>query len=124
MTKKYSAHIIAIDPIIEESVLLSVQGLTVRCFVGFCPSIIEVGKTYGTEFEMVLPDELYISKMDNEERRVEMSGDGFSCNVCGYLAGETLQSFVDFSDQGIHFDYPHLNEQFVKITAERIDVSF
>jgi hypothetical protein len=124
VTIKYIAKIIQIDSIIEELVLLNVQGLTIRCFAVYCPSQIEVGTSYEVEFEMVLPDDLRISKVNNEEPRIEMLDDGFSCEIYGYLNDDIFQSLVDFSDQGIHFEYPHLNGQFVKITAQRIDVSF
>ncbi|HWH85231.1 MAG TPA: hypothetical protein VNV36_00480 [Pseudomonas sp.] len=56
--------------------------------------------------------------------RLQTLDDGFSCEVHGRLEGDTFKSFVEFADQDIHFDFPQLNEQFVKITAERIDVSF
>ena len=124
MTKKYSALIVEIDPIIEEMVLLSVNGVTVRCFAGYCPSVIEIGETYSAEFEMMLPDEIDISKCESSETRVEMLDDGFSCEIHGRLEGDTFKSFVEFADQDIHFDFPHLNGQFVKIRAQRIDVSF
>ncbi|MDR9865965.1 hypothetical protein [Pseudomonas baetica] len=124
MTRKYFVDVISIDPDVEELVVLRTNGVTVRCFASYCPLVIEVGKTYEVELEMVLPDELVISKIENEEARVEMLGNGFSCEIYGRLKGDVFQSFVEFSDQDIHFEYPHFNEQFVKITAERIDVSF
>ncbi|MFH0022793.1 hypothetical protein ACFZAC_14455 [Pseudomonas fluorescens] len=124
MTKKNPAHIVEIDPIIEEMLLLSVNGVTVRCFAGHYPSVIEVGETYSAEFEMVLPDEIDILKCDGSETRVEMLDDDFSCEIHGRLEGNTLKSFVEFADQDIHFDFPHLNGQYVKIRAQRIDVSF
>jgi hypothetical protein len=55
---------------------------------------------------------------------IEMKDDGFSCALYGYLDGGVFRSFVDFSDQDIHYDYPHLNGRFVKVKVDRIDVSF
>jgi hypothetical protein len=124
MTKKYLVQIIEIDPIIEELIVLNVQGMSIRCFAGYCPSVIEEGKNYEAEFEMVLPDKLNIIKTETEEPRIEMLDDGFSCEIYGYMDGECFRSLIEFSDQGIHFEYPYLNGHFVKITAERIDVSF
>lgn len=124
MTKKYAAYIIAMDPDVEELILLEVNGMVVRCFASYCPLAIEVGQTYEVEFEMMLPEELRVSKTENKEVRVDMLGSGFSCEIYGFLAGDIFQSFVELSDHGIHFDYPHLNEQYVKITAERIDALF
>lgn len=124
MISKYPVQIIEIDPIIEELVVLEVNGTTLRCFVSHCPFVVEAGKTYEVEFDMVLPNELRISKIQNENRHVEMLEDGFSCEIYGYLNGDIFKSFVELPDQGIHFEYPHLNGHFVKIVAERIDVSF
>ncbi|EJM02294.1 MULTISPECIES: hypothetical protein [unclassified Pseudomonas] len=124
MTKRYLVQIIEIDPIIEELIVLSVQSVSIRCFAGYCPSVIEEGRNYEAEFEMVLPDELIIIKAEHEEPRIEMLDDGFSCDIYGYIDGDSFRSVIEFADQGIHFEYPHLNGQFVKITAERIDVSF
>ena len=124
MTRKYFVLVIAVDPDVEELVVLRVNGVTVKCFANYCPEVIEIGKTYQAEFEMVLPEELGISKIESEEARIEMLGDGFSCEIYGRLNGDTFQSFVDFQDQDIHFDYPHLNGLYVKISADRIDVTF
>lgn len=73
---------------------------------------------------MVLTNELNITKAEHGESRIEMLDDGFSCDVYGNLEGDLVLSFIYFSDQGVHYEYPYLNGQFVKITAERIDVSF
>lgn len=124
MTKKYWVQINEIDPIIEEMVVLTVQGVTLRCFASYCPSVIEVGKTYQGEFEMVLPEDVCISTCETHQTRIEMLGDGFPCEIYGRLQGDSFESVIDFSDQGIHFDFPHFNGKFVKITAQRIDVSF
>jgi hypothetical protein len=125
MTKKYFVEIIEFDSLIEELVTLNIQGANIKCFVDYCPSVIEAGKNYEAQFEMVLPDELEIAKIENnEEARIEMLDNGFSCDIYGYIADDIFRSIIEFPDQDIHFDYPHLNGQFVKITAERIDVSF
>lgn len=55
---------------------------------------------------------------------IEMKDDGFSSALYGYLDGGVFRSFVDFSDQEIHYDYPRPNERFVKVKVDRIDVSF
>jgi len=124
MNKKHFVQIIEIDPVIEELIVLSIQGVNIRCFAGYCPAFIEVGKNYEVELEMVLSKELHIAKIANEEARIEMLGNGFSCDIYGYIEDDIFRSIIEFSDQDVHFDYPHLNRQFVKITAQRIDVSF
>ncbi|TFA81918.1 MULTISPECIES: hypothetical protein [unclassified Pseudomonas] len=124
MTKTYKALVVEIDPYVEEAILLVVEGVAVRCFVSYSPSKIEVGKTYNVEFEMVLSDEECVSPAQFEKTQIKMLGSGFPCEIYGYLDGEVFRSFVDFTDQDIHYEFPRLNGQFVKINADRIDVSF
>ncbi|ABA73493.1 MULTISPECIES: hypothetical protein [Pseudomonas] len=124
MTKTYKALVVEIDPYVEEAILLVVEGAAVRCFVSYSPSEIEVGKTYEVEFEMVLSDEECVSPAQCEKAQIKMLGSGFPCEIYGYLDGEVFRSLVDFTDQDIHYEFPHLNGQFVKINADRIDVSF
>jgi hypothetical protein len=125
MTKRYEVIVLAVDPIIEEEVLLLVKGLEVKCFASYCPSKIEVGETYEVEFDLVLPDNDVVAAVEEPiTTLIEMEDDGFSCALYGYLDGGEFRSFVDFSDQEMHYDYPQLNGRFVKIQVVRIDVSF
>ncbi|WP_085638249.1 MULTISPECIES: hypothetical protein [unclassified Pseudomonas] len=124
MSEKYRAVIIEIDPVVEEAVLIFVEGYTVRCFAGSCPIALEVGQTYDVELEMVLPDEGGVSAADCEKKKIEMKGSGFSCELSGRLDGAVFRSFVDFSDQDIHYEHPDLNGLCIKVSVERIDASF
>ncbi|WP_192560153.1 hypothetical protein [Pseudomonas allokribbensis] len=124
MTKTHKALVVEIDPFVEDAILLVFEGVEVRCFASYSPSKIDVGKTYEAEFEMVLSGEEFVSATPCEKMQIKMLGSGFPCEVYGYLDGEVFRSFVDFMDQDIHYEYPHLNGQFVKINADRIDVSF
>ena len=124
MTRRYVALVVSIDEIVEEEVVLLIENLEVKCFLNYCPSKIEVGKQYEIELEMVLPDEGFVVAAEKQKHTLEMIGEGFSCVLFGYLDGSVFRSFVDFEDQEIHFEYPELNEQYVKIAVDRIDVSF
>jgi len=125
MTNRYVAVVLTVDQIVEEEVLLLVNGVKVKCFTSYCPLKIEVGKSYEVDFEIVLPDGNFIVAAEKSNSTlVEMIDDGFSCILYGYLDGSTFRSFVDFTDQEIHYDYPEFNEQFVNVRVDRIDVSF
>jgi hypothetical protein len=125
MTKRYEAVVLAEGPVVEEEVLLLVKGLEVKCFASYCPSKIEVRETYEVEFDLVLADTDVVAAVEEPiTTLIEMKDDGFSCALYGYLDGGVFRSFVDFSDQDIHYDYPHLNGRFVKVKVGRIDVSF
>jgi hypothetical protein len=125
MTKRYQAVVLAVGPVVEDELLLLVNGLEVKCFASYCPSKIEAGEVYEVEFDLVLSDNDVVAAAEEPiTTLLEMKGDGFSCALYGCLDGGVFRSFVDFSDQDIHYDYPHLNGRFVKIQVDRIDVSF
>ena len=125
MTERYKVVVLAVGQIVEEEVLLLVNGLEIKCFASYCPSKIVVGETYEVEFELVLSDTDVVAATEEPlTTLIEMIGSGFSCAIYGYLDGSMIRSFVDFPDQDIHYDYPHLNERYVKINVDRIDVSF
>ncbi|PMQ08471.1 hypothetical protein PseAD21_24490 [Pseudomonas sp. AD21] len=123
MTRKYKALVVGIDPVVEDAIDIVVEGFSVRCFVSYSPSKIEVGGTYEMEFEMLLPDEECISATECKKKQIEKLNNGLSCDIYGYLDGDVFRSVVDFADQDIHYEYPHLNGHFVKVSADRIDVS-
>ncbi|HEF4761751.1 TPA: hypothetical protein SAN82_004209 [Pseudomonas putida] len=124
MTNKYEAVVIDIDEVVEDAIVLLVGGVTVKCFASYCPLDISVGERYEVEFEMVLPDGDCVAASQEADVGVEMVDLGFSCVISGFLDGDIFRSFVDFTDQGIHYEYPQLNEKYVKVTVNRIDVSF
>ncbi|KDD69931.1 hypothetical protein V466_06280 [Pseudomonas mandelii PD30] len=125
MINKCSAVVLAVDKIVEEEILLLVSGVKVKCFASYCPRKIEVGETYEVEFEIVLPEGDFVLAAEAPvETLIEMTGDGFSCALYGFLDGSVFRSFVDFTEQDIHYDYPELNERFVKVNVDRIDVAF
>ncbi|WP_426234839.1 hypothetical protein [Pseudomonas sp. TWP3-2] len=124
MTRKYKAVIIETGGDEDDIAILQVGDASIKCFVNYCPILIEVGKSYETEFEMVLPDELMVMPVENEKKQIEVLGKGLSCNIFGFLDDGILRSAIEFGDQDIHYDYPYLNKQYIQITAHRIDVSF
>lgn len=125
MIDRYAAVVLAMDDVVEEEVLLLVNGIKVKCFASYCPEKVEVGESYDVEFEVVLSDAgIIVTAEKSVGTLVEMINDGFACVLYGYLDGSTFRSFIDFTDQEIHYDYPELNGQFVKVKVDRIDVAF
>ena len=124
MKKKYKVLLLEIDEIVEEEVVVFVQGKAVKCFVSYCPFDIEVGKEYAAEFDLDLPDFDCVESAKLPAKQVEILGQGFSCVVSGYLDGTTFRSFVDFNDMELHYDYPKLNETYVSVRVNRINIDF
>ncbi len=124
MTKTYSVMVLEIGEVVEEEVVLLVEGVKVKCFISYCPKKIMVGERYDVEFELDLPDGDCIALSESKKIAVESIGDGFSCLIYGYLDGSVFQSFIDFPDQDIHYEYPSFNEKYVRVSVDRIEVAF
>lgn len=124
MVRKYVALLLSVHEFVEEEVVLLIGNVVAKCFLSYSPSKIEVGKQYEVEFEMMLPVKTLVILAEETKLAVEMIGGGFSCVLFGYLDGGLFRSFVDFDDQDIHYDYPEFNEQYVRITVERVNVIF
>ncbi|TVT81547.1 hypothetical protein [Pseudomonas sp. H3(2019)] len=124
MTKVENALVVSIGEIVEEEVVLLVNGVLIKCFMSYCPEKIMVGARYEVELEMILPDSSFVVTAQETDVMVEMLGDGFSGFLYGYLDGSVFRSFVEFFDQEIHHEHPSLNGQFVKVKVDRIDVAF
>ncbi|MFY0731048.1 hypothetical protein [Pseudomonas sp. NFX15] len=124
MIMEYVALVLSIHESVEAEVVLLIGSVEAKCFISYSPSKIEVGKQYKVEFEMMLPDKPLVILSEETTQAIEMMGGGFSCVLSGYLDNDVFRSFVDFYDQDIHYDYPDLNKQYVKIAVDRIDVSF
>lgn len=124
MNKKHDAVVLEIDGVVEEAVLLLVNGVVVRCFASYCPFKIEVGMRYEVEFELVLPDNAAVLESQDKCPKVTMIDNGFSCVLVGFLDGAVIRSFVDFSDEEIHYEHPQLNDKFIEVRVDRIDVAF
>lgn len=124
MTKTYNVVVVEVGDNVEEEVVLLVAGTLVKCFVNYCPEGIVVGDSYEVEFSINFPDGDYVILSGEEKAAVESIGSGFSCFVYGYLDGSIFRSFIDFPDQEIHYEYPGLNEKYIKVKVERINVNF
>ncbi|WP_428839041.1 DUF6896 domain-containing protein [Pseudomonas trivialis] len=54
----------------------------------------------------------------------EKAARSYSYVFYGDLCNDTLLNFTSLNIEGVHYDHPDCNEHFIKLVAERIDVSF
>ncbi|WP_219096360.1 hypothetical protein [Pseudomonas sp. UMAB-40] len=108
----------------EEDVTLLIDGHTVECFINSCPHKIEIGKIYQAELTLNLPDSYQIAKTPNNTALIEKKAKGYAYFLCGTLKNEIFESFTDFHDEDIHYEHPELNDTFLKLEVDRIDVNF
>lgn len=108
----------------EEDVTLLIEGRTVECFINSCPHEIGIGETYQVELTLNMSDSYQIEETPNNTILIEKRAKGYAYFLCGTLKNEIFESFTDFHVEDIHYDYPGLNDQFIKLEVDRIDVNF
>jgi len=124
MDNAIPAKLLKINEDDENDATLLINGLSIECFVNSCPYAIEIGKTYLIELTLYLSDTYMLSRAKNTDPIVEKSSKGYSYFLCGTLKNSVFESFTNFDDQDIHYDHPDLNDQYVKLEVDRIDVNF
>ena len=118
------AKILKLNDNIDEDVTLLIEGIVINCFISYCPYEIQVGDTYDVELMMNLADDLKVERVELRKILIERLGHGYSYLLYGNLHNDILLSFTALNAEGIHYDHPECNGQFIKLEVERIDVSF
>lgn len=124
MNNLKQVKILAMDEIVEESLTLLICGQAIECFANYCPSIIRVGEVHTVELTIEYSEEYQIRRATRTDVYVEKIGEGFAYFFYGTLEGDIFKTFTELSDEDIHFDYPELDGEFVKVKVDRVNVSF
>ena len=118
------ATVLAVNEQVEEEVTLLIEGTVVTCFASYCPYEIEVGKTYDVELTLNLAEHYEAKKTCSNDIFAVQINNGFSYILYGDLRDDTFQTFTSLKVEDIHHDHPDLNNSFIKLSIERIDVAF
>ncbi len=118
------AKILKLNGNIDEDVTLLIEGAIINCFISSCPYEIQVGDTYDVELVINLADDLKIERVEPRKILIERMDHGYSYLLYGNLRNDIFLSFTALNAEGIHYDHPECNDQFIKLEVERIDVSF
>lgn len=124
MTNVKSAKVLHISATNEEHVTLLIDGHTVECFTNSCLYEIEIGSTYEIELTIYLFDSYKIERTPPTDVFLEKTAKGYGYFLYGVLRNDVFSSFTDLHDEDIHYDYPELNDHFIKLEVHRIDANF
>lgn len=124
MTNTKTALFLERDPINEEHVTLLIEGHVVECFVNSCPYSIEIGKSYSIDLSMYLSEACFVDRAFWRDSMIEKTGPGYGYFLYGTLNNEKFLSFTLLHDEDLHYEHPHLNDSFIKIEVQRLDVNF
>ena len=123
---KYVAEVVRLDDLIEEYVLLNVEGIEVLCFADVCPYPIEIGGKYEVLLTLIIFDDYQIVECrESEDPKILNDGTKFSSKLIGKLLGDKLVvGKIEFRDDIFLSDYGCFNEKLVVIEVDRIGVEF
>ncbi|QXH44773.1 hypothetical protein KSS93_18005 [Pseudomonas xanthosomatis] len=121
---KTPIKILKLSPDDENEATLEIGGFPIRCFISHCPNVINEGEQHLVELTMYLEDDYKVVESPKRDPFIRNINNGFSVEIAGYLNSNTLRSITTLDDEGIHYDYPELNDKFVIIYADRLQVDF
>ncbi|MGW8462101.1 hypothetical protein [Pseudomonas sp. CLCA07] len=119
-----TAKLLYLNDVNEEDATLLIDGHSVECFINSCPYEIEIGKTYEVELTLNLSEFYTIEKTSSNSVLIEKIPKGYAYFLYGTLKDDSLETFTTFHDEDIHYDHPDLNNQFIKLKVDRINVNF
>ncbi|KAB2495191.1 hypothetical protein F8155_04100 [Priestia endophytica] len=120
-----STGVKALNPHIEEEVVLEIEGVTFTGFAFVCPYIIEVGKTYPVLLSFTVLDELIINEVEKNIEELERVDTSYQYYIRGTIQGNVINAGLMFTDDEDYFyEYAHLQGKTVEIKADRISVEF
>jgi len=124
MSNIKTAKLLYLNDANEEDATLLIDGHLVECFINSCPYDIEIGKTYEVELTVNLSESYTIEKTTRNSALIEKIPKGYVYFLYGILKDDSFETFTTLHDEDIHYDHPDLNNQHIKLEADRINVNF
>lgn len=123
----YQAKILELSDMIEEEVVVDINGLKFTGFASVMPYKVELNKTYPVELGLVILDEEEIIELDdlNEKKELIRIGDSFKYTVFGKIYDDTIDVGHDIRIQDdIFHDLSYLKNKYIKIKVDRLAIYF
>ncbi|MCD1260540.1 hypothetical protein B5M42_017195 [Paenibacillus athensensis] len=119
----YVAVLERVSQVIEEEVLININGITFTGFSTLCPYPVVEGKQYKVKLGLTILDDVIIKQLDQPHEKLIQIGEGFSYLIRGRVKDNTLESIVSFEDDFL-LDFAYLNGEFIELYVDRISVEF
>ena len=122
----YHAVLVALNKNIEEEVTLIINGFKLVCFATVCPFKITIGNHYLVSFNyMIIDDFKYDIQINKrEEIHIERINESYGYYLTGQLKGDILDCGIQFKDELFLSDYFYLDQKFITLKIDRLDVAF
>jgi hypothetical protein len=121
----YQATLLKLNPLMEEEVLLDINGVKLVGFSTICPYKIVPGNVYFVRLYLIYLDGVEVNELDNQEYGAIQVDDTYKY----FLKGRVIGSYLDIGN-GIkikeeYFEkHPYLNGKYVMLKIDRFGVEF
>lgn len=122
----YDAKIKQFNDIVEEEILVEIDGIDIFCFSIFHTPEMKIGESYPAEIELTVFDELEMIEIDQPVKELSKIGETFSYTIRGLLKNGILDAGIKFElDSEDLIDYQNLDGKYVEISGiDRINIDF
>lgn len=125
---KYLVKVDSFDEIIEEEVVVNVNGQLLRCFISYLDDIcIEVGNEYYANIEYEIYNELMVEKVNEELKSIQCINESFSYDIVGKLNVDEckLESLIDIEiDEEDIYECGCYDNKYIKFRVDRFNIEF
>lgn len=125
---KYVAKIVGFNEIIEEEVMININGVEIIGFVPVYPSfLLEISKEYLVELDLYMNEEYEIKEKNisiKEARNIEPGYDYIFTGKLNIDEGCLDSSIRLKIDKEYLFDIGYLDNKYISITVDRVNVYF
>lgn len=121
----YQAKLLKLDELIEEEVLVEINGLQFVGFASVCPYKLTLNKIYQVNLGLTFLDGPEIIVLDEAQHNLERIDKTYEYILCGQICGDSIDigNGIKIQDD-IFSENSYLDKQYVKIKADRLSVEF
>ncbi len=121
----YQAKLLKLDELIEEEVLVEINGLQFVGFASVCPYKLTLNKIYPVNLGLTFLDGPEIILLDEAQHGLERSDKTYEYIICGQVCDDSIDigNGIKIQDD-IFGENSYLDKQYVKIKADRLSVEF
>lgn len=125
---RYLVTIESFDAIIEEEVIVNINGQHLRCFMSCLgDESLEVGNKYYANIEYEIFNDLIVEEVKEPLKYIQCIDEGFNYNVIGKVSVDDskLESTIDIQlDEDDLYDFGPYNDKYVKLRVDRFNIEF
>lgn len=121
----YQAKLLKLDEIIEEEVLVEINGLQFVGFASVCPYKLTLNKIYPVKLGLTFLDDPEIIELNEPEYSLKRINKTFKYILRGKICGESIDigNGIKIQDD-IFKEDSYLDKQYVEIKIDRLSVEF